>query len=356
MSSRGLARGFAVRAAYGGGTLAAAGLLGAGLLRAQVAIARHVIGDHAGFAYDDEGSYGAGFGAPYRILVLGDSTAAGVGAGSAQHTIGATVATGVAALSGRPVELRNVSRSGATSPQLLSQVDRGLAAMPDPHVVLIMIGANDVKERVDHGHATRCLAETVSRFRAVGAEVVVGTCPDMGSIRPIPEPLRSLVRRRSRGLAAAQTVAVVEAGGRSVSLGDLLGQEFWELPVEMFSEDRFHPSAAGYARAAAALLPSVCDALGILTPDTGRAPDHHRGERVEPLANAAQRAANSPGSEVSAVGQEGRGGRSRWARLLRRQGPEVAGTRDGTDPQAPVAAASTVGEPPTGPDRDPADS
>lgn len=338
MSSTALARGIAVRAAYGGGTLAAAGLLGVGLLRTQVAIAKHVIGDTSGFSYDDEGSYGAGFGDPHRLLVLGDSTAAGVGAGSAQHTIGATIATGVAALSGRPVQLRNVSRSGATSPQLIAQADRGLAAMPDPEVVVIMIGANDVKERIDQDYAVRCLAETVSRFRATGAEVVVGTCPDMGTIRPIPQPLRSLVQRWSRGLAAAQTVGVVEAGGRSVSLGDLLGQEFWELPAEMFSEDRFHPSAAGYARAAAALLPSVCDALGMLTVDTGRAPDHQRGERVEPLAEAAARAAREPGSEVSAVQTEGHGRheRSRWAQLLRRHGTDLPGSREDAPADRPV--------------------
>ncbi|GAA1137565.1 SGNH/GDSL hydrolase family protein [Ornithinicoccus hortensis] len=337
-----LARGLAVRAAYGGGTLAVAGLLGVGLLRAQVAIAKHVIGDTPGFSHDDEGSYGAGIGDPHRILVLGDSTAAGVGAGSSQHTIGATIATGVAALSGRPVELRNVSRSGATSPQLIAQTDRGLAAMPEPEVVVIMIGANDVKERIDQDYAVRCLSETVHRLRAAGAEVVVGTCPDMGTIRPIPQPLRSLVQRWSRDLAAAQTVGVVQAGGRSVSLGDLLGQEFWEQPAEMFSEDRFHPSAAGYARAAAVLLPSVCDALGMLTPDTGRAPDHHRGERVEPLVTAAARAAREPGSEVTPVEAEGHGRheRSRWAQLLRRHGADVAGSRDGTPPDPPAPGAA----------------
>ena len=40
---------------------------------------------------------------------------------------------------------------------------------------------------------------------------------------------RLLARKWSRDLAAAQTVAVVEAGGRTVSLGDLLGPEFAAL-------------------------------------------------------------------------------------------------------------------------------
>lgn len=325
MSRASRARRIASAAAYGGGGVAAAGLAGWALLQAEVQIARRVIGDGPGVSQPHDGTYGAGVGEAHRILVLGDSTAAGVGASRPEETIGAIVATGVAALSGHPVTLRNVSRSGATSPHLLGQLESGLADMPDPQVAIIMIGANDVKERVDRALSVRHLSETVTRLVAAGAEVVVGTCPDLGTVRPIPQPLRALVERWSRDLAAAQTVAVVEAGGRTVSTGDLLGPTFRESPAQMFSEDGLHPSSAGYARAAAAILPSVVDALGLRTLDTDRSPDHRRGERVEPLAEAAQRAVLDPGSEVSAVDVDGhsRGERGRWAQLLRRQrGPE----------------------------------
>ncbi len=110
------ARRAAQAAAYTGAAAVFSAAVGYGTLQTQVAIARHVIGADSGPGLDDEGTYGAGFGDAFRLLVLGDSTAAGVGADLAQHTVGATVATGVAALSGRPVELRNVARSGATSP------------------------------------------------------------------------------------------------------------------------------------------------------------------------------------------------------------------------------------------------
>lgn len=329
MSRAQRARRVAAAAAYGGSGLAAAGLAGWALLQAEIVIAKRVIGDGPGTPQPDEGTYGAGFGEARRILVLGDSTAAGVGANRPAETLGAIVATGVAALSGQPVELRNVSRSGATSPQLLGQLERGLSLLPEPEVAIIMIGANDVKERLDRAASVRVLSETVSHLVELGTEVVVGTCPDLGSVRPIPQPLRALVERWSRDLAAAQTVAVVEAGGRTVSMGDLLGPTFRASPLEMFSEDGLHPSSAGYARAAAALLPSVVDALGMRTLDTGRTPDHRRGERVEPLAQAAERAVLDPGSEVSAVDVDGRSRseRGRWAQLLRRNrnpGPAAA--------------------------------
>ena len=82
----------------------------------------------------------------------------------------------------------------------------------------------------------------------------------------MPHPLRELARQWSRRLAAAQTIAVVEAGGRSVSLGLLLGPSF-AAPGELFGRDRFHPSVAGYASMVAALLPSVAAAAGVWDDD-----------------------------------------------------------------------------------------
>ncbi len=82
-----------------------------------------------------------------------------------------------------------------------------------------MIGANDVTHHVPQRESVSELAMRVVRLRDAGCEVVVGTCPDLGTVEPIQHPLRWLARRWSRQLAAAQTIAVVEAGGRSVSLG-----------------------------------------------------------------------------------------------------------------------------------------
>ena len=102
--------------------------------------------------------------------------------------------------------------------------------------------------------------------------MVVATCPDLGTIQPIQPPLRWLARRWSRQLAAAQTVAVVEAGGRTVSLGDLLGPRFAAAPDRMFGDDRFHPSVEGYRAAAEVVLPSALAALGVDAGSLGHRP------------------------------------------------------------------------------------
>jgi hypothetical protein len=147
--------------------------------------------------------------------------------------------------------------------------------------------------------------------------VVVGTCPDLGTIRPLAQPLRWVTRRWSRQLAAAQTVAVVEAGGRTVAFADVLGPEFAAYPGEMFGPDRYHPSARGYLQAAYAVLPSVCAALG-LWPE----PEPERGDGSKPIHLAAALAAEESGTEVTATRVAGRavGPHGRWARLLRRRG------------------------------------
>jgi lysophospholipase L1-like esterase len=106
------------------------------------------------------------------------------------------------------------------------------------------------------------LVAAVEELRQRGAEVVVGTCPDLGALRPVPQPLRSLGSRASRQLAAAQAEAVTRAGAHAVSLADVVGPFFVTNPDEMFSLDRFHPSASGYKRTAKALVPSILAALG----------------------------------------------------------------------------------------------
>jgi hypothetical protein len=175
--------------------------------------------------------------------------------------------------------------------------------------------------------------------------VVVGTCPDLGAIQPIKPPLRWLARRWSRQLAAAQTVAVVEAGGWTVSLGDLLGPRFAAEPHRMFAWDRFHPSADGYAAAVSALLPTV---LAALSPAEERRAVLAAGEGVRSLPDAAQEAARHAGTEVSGIQVAGRdrGPDGRWAWLRRRVrfGPARSGGEPGTVSavlQLPYRQAST---------------
>lgn len=255
---------------------------------------------------------------PIRFAMMGDSTAAGYGVFRDRDTPAAQLAIGISAVARRPAHVTNVAMVGAESPQLPAQLDE----LGDTRIdlAIIMIGANDVTELTKPSVAVPHLEDVVRKLRARGVEVIVGTCPDLGTIRPIAQPLRAYARRVSRRMAREQTVAVVRAGGRTVSLGDLLGPIF-EKRIEMFSDDRFHPSAEGYEEAARAILPSALDALGLGTRTRSASPFTTR--RSKPLEKAAAQAAAHPGSEVAASPSRPftviRPHRGPWARLRRRR-------------------------------------
>jgi lysophospholipase L1-like esterase len=313
------ARRLAAAAAYGGGGL---GLLGGslyGLLRAQAHWARRVIGPRQPDPPNPTGVYGHGLsGEPVTIALLGDSAACGYGMPDATMTPGALLAAGLAEIAERPVHVDVHAVVGAQSRHLDQQVDRALENPPD--VTVIIIGANDVTHAAPPGDAIRFLTEAVRRLQEAGSKVVVGTCPDLGTIRPIAPPLRQLARTLSRRLAAGQTVAVVEAGGTTVSLGALLGPDFDREPGHYFGPDQFHPSSAGYQSVSAALLPSVAAALG-LWPEAEEEPETFRGEGVLPVAYAAAEAVEAAGTEVSGteIGGRKRGARGRWVMLRHRR-------------------------------------
>jgi lysophospholipase L1-like esterase len=317
MSKARAAKKLAQAAAFGGGGL---GLIGAtlyGVLTAEARYARRVIGPMKAHPARGDGLYGRYPGHPITLAMIGDSSAAGYGTSSPDETPGVLLACGLAELAKRPVRLVDVSKVGAKSIDLAPQIDTALLA--GPHVAAILIGVNDVKAQVPPSQSVRLLDAAVRRLRAAHCEVVVGTCPDLGVVRPIMPPLRQVARSWSRRLAAAQTIAVVEASGRTVSMGSLLSEAFRTNP-SMWGPDNFHPSVTGYAAAAAVLLPSVAAAVGV-GPESFLHPEAFRGEAVLPIAEAAVQAVSTAGTEVAAARVAGneRGPRGRWAQLRHRR-------------------------------------
>jgi lysophospholipase L1-like esterase len=234
------------------------------LLHRQAAQARRAIGKpHGEDAPAADRHWKKKYGAPVDLLLLGDSVAAGLGAEKPKHTLGGRLARGIAVGAERSVRLRTAAVVGSESSMLAAQ----LASLPpaySPDVAVIVVGGNDVTHRVPVAESVRHLADAIDHLRARGAQVVVGTCPDLGALRPVPQPLRALGSRASRQLADAQREVALDRGARVVSLAHVVGPFFITNPDEMFSLDRFHPSAHGYKRTAKAMLPSVLAALGVV--------------------------------------------------------------------------------------------
>ncbi|GAA3803550.1 SGNH/GDSL hydrolase family protein [Nocardioides panacisoli] len=249
------------------------------MLRRQAAVARRRIGKDLGeVAPDASRTWRKSYGDRLELVLLGDSIAAGLGAERPKDTLGGRLARGLAKELQRSVRLRTAAVVGSESAALAAQI----GSLPEryrPDIAVVVVGGNDVTHRVPVATSVRHLEDAIVALRTRGAEVVVGTCPDLGALRPVPQPLRSLGSRMSRQLATAQAAAAVRNGAHAVSLAHVVGPFFITNPDEMFSLDRFHPSALGYKRTATALLPSLLTALGERdAPPFG----HHAPRSVEP--------------------------------------------------------------------------
>jgi len=268
-----------------------------GLLLGEVKFARRAIGVTDARPPSADGIYGDDLpGRPIHCLILGDSASVGYGMTSADQTPPGLIGLGLSHLLDTPVHIHSEAVVGARTSDLREQINRGLTYAPD--VAVIIIGTNDITHHVPPRTSARQLHTAVRRLVDAGCHVVVGTVPDLGTVRPIPQPLKWVARMHGRALAQQQTVAVVSAGGRAVSLGHLLGPVFDTEFEVMFGNDRFHPSATGYARIVAALVPSI--AASVREPED---PDGIETGTVMQLDAAAAEAARHVGTEVRRAGR-----------------------------------------------------
>lgn len=270
-SKRRLARDLAATAAATAGT-AGAGWGAWTFLNGQARAARSVIPHRTDNAPNGDGIYEAHGVGPLRfrrgdpfdlhLMIFGDSTAAGLGAETADETPGVQLTRMLADETGKRIRFSTKAIVGATSRSLTGQVDAMLIAGAPPDIAVIFVGANDVTSTSGIGASAKRLGSAVRRLRDAGAQVVVGTCPDLGVIASIPQPLRTVIRHYGLRLASAQAVATRAGGGTPVPLADLLAREFLTAPERMLSADNYHPSAAGYELAAQTLLPAVLAGVG----------------------------------------------------------------------------------------------
>ncbi|MEV0426689.1 SGNH/GDSL hydrolase family protein [Micromonospora sp. NPDC050495] len=201
---------------------------------------------------------------PLRLVLLGDSSALGVGVEHFEETIGGQLAHLLAeGPAGRLVHLSSVGVSGSRSTDLATQVARALLG-ERPDVAVILVGANDATALARPGDAAAYLGSAVRRLREAHVEVVVGTCPDLGAVRAVDAPLRQVLAWSGRRIARAQTSAVLNAGGGVVDLATETGPVF-RADAGTLCHDGYHPSADGYRVWAHALLPAVEAAATVAT-------------------------------------------------------------------------------------------
>jgi lysophospholipase L1-like esterase len=191
-------------------------------------------------------------------VVLGDSTAAGVG-GHYDRGIAMTTARELARR--YRVTMTNLSVSGA---QLRDVRRKQLAAAEAlrPDVVLLSAGANDVTHLTPIGSMRRDLRKIVQRLEAVNPDIriVLTGSPDMGAPPRIPRLLRGLASHRTK---LANRMFEREAAERHLTFAPIARTTgpLFRADHSLFADDRFHPNDRGYATWFPALHQALAEAL-----------------------------------------------------------------------------------------------
>lgn len=193
-----------------------------------------------------------------RVVWLGDSTAAGVGASSPDRAVSAGVARRVAS-EGAEVDVRVIAVSGAEVADVVKAQVAQVDAL-DPDVVVISVGANDTVHLTSVSSFRRSYRRLLDALEGAGVparRIVLVGVPDMGSPTRLRQPLRAVVGWRGRRLDDEVGKLAGERGAHYVDLFAATSSAFRADPGRYFAVDEYHPSDAGYARWAEAIAPAV---------------------------------------------------------------------------------------------------
>lgn len=176
---------------------------------------------------------------PPLWVVLGDSTAQGVGATTIDQSWVARLDAALAD-AGRPHALMNLSRSGARSDHVIDEQLPLLDLLPyPPAIVTVCCGANDLMRNPNPVALARRLSRLTDRL-PTGA--VISTLP-----APRFSPTAQYVNRALYEAAGRNDLRVAELGPHLVG------------PLRGTAPDRFHPNDVGYG----AWVRAFAEPLGI---------------------------------------------------------------------------------------------
>ncbi|MGY6498761.1 MAG: SGNH/GDSL hydrolase family protein [Microcella sp.] len=180
-------------------------------------------------------------GEPTRLLVLGDSTAAGVGVDHAELGLGGQLARYLSEATERRVLWRASGRSGATARELIARHLRP-ALRERTTLVFLSVGANDALAVRSARGFRRDVAHIVDRvFDAhPDAVLLMSSLPAFFRFRGLPEPLRSTLYRHSQALEH-EARELVDAHPRAH-----MSPPPPPYTEGFFAVDDFHPGAQGY--------------------------------------------------------------------------------------------------------------
>lgn len=139
-----------------------------------------------------------GDGPALRLLILGDSSAAGVGVRDQAHALAGYLSKALARWAPARVHWRLLAQSGLTSAQCLALLREHEPLQAD--IAVVVLGVNDIIEQVPSQHAVAAREAIANHLRnACGvAHVVFAPLPPVQHFPGLPQPLRWVAGKDAR--------------------------------------------------------------------------------------------------------------------------------------------------------------
>jgi len=200
------------------------------------------------------GKAGTGREARYRLLVIGDSSAAGVGTDHMRDSLGPQLAAILSARTGETVRWRVAGANSAIAEQIRDHVVPNLEPHAYTHIVLC-VGTNDMKNfltarRFRNGFGGLLYA---LHTRWPDASIVWTPLLDMTTVPSLPPLLGHILEMRASILNRLGTQLCRERNA-------IVSQRLDSRNPKGFSVDGFHASPAGYGYWAGVLADTILDA------------------------------------------------------------------------------------------------
>lgn len=183
-----------------------------------------------------------------RLLVVGDSSAAGVGAAHQQEALAQPLARHLARRLDAAVRWRLIARTGLTSEATLDLL-RGVP-VAEADVAVVVVGVNDITQQVPPALALKHRAEIAVWLHAHAgvADVLFPALPEMERFPSLPQPLAwwagQMAQRNNRAQARwAKNWPLAEPRVRHVPMAGV-------MRADLMASDGFHPGPGLYARVA----------------------------------------------------------------------------------------------------------
>ncbi len=173
------------------------------------------------------------------MLVLGDSTAVGVGATKSEDSVAGRLARHTHA-----TYVENLAVSGARTADLSRQIDA--ASRARYNIILIQIGANDImrfKSAESSGERLSRALKTLPQHD----KLIVLTAGNVGGTKFFPRLINPWYTKLTLQYHKVFGSAVLEVGGLYINLyAEPANDLFITQPLVYFSPDGLHPSSEGY--------------------------------------------------------------------------------------------------------------